>query len=272
MSANEPMRLRDPASEAPEQLRALLEAARHARPSAEEAAILEQRIAGVLGAPINGAEIATGAGKVSTAPAVLAAKLLSILGLLAVATLAAISIRARDREPQPAPPKPQPMLTAPATVADGDHAAPSASSIANERPPAPSAQRAQPRSPRKTRNPPPARPEPASGAPVVLEPKASAEAPRSDAEIVWIDAAHRALRTGDAEEALRLAERHAAEFEHGLLSEEREVIAIRALIALDRIDRASRRLSAFDRDHPLSAHRARLRGDLERGVKRRRIP
>jgi outer membrane protein assembly factor BamD (BamD/ComL family) len=60
------------------------------------------------------------------------------------------------------------------------------------------------------------------------------------------------------ESALSLAERHATRFPHGSLAQEREVIAIEALLRLGRGDAARVRADRFYRAFPRSAHRARI--------------
>lgn len=79
---------------------------------------------------------------------------------------------------------------------------------------------------------------------------------RQERELV--DAAGAALRAGHAAEALAAAERHAQRFPDGQLAEEREVVTIEALIALDRRDEARARGQRFHRRFPASPQRARI--------------
>jgi hypothetical protein len=78
-----------------------------------------------------------------------------------------------------------------------------------------------------------------------------------ESEIALLQAAQGALRDSPAS-ALGLADRHASHFPTGALAQEREVIAIEALLALDRRDKASERAARFARDFPNSAHLPRI--------------
>ncbi len=73
------------------------------------------------------------------------------------------------------------------------------------------------------------------------------------AEQVLLDAARVALGRHDAAEALRAADRHQRRFPSGKLAEEREAIAIQALILLERPDDARARADRFRRTFPGSA-------------------
>ena len=59
--------------------------------------------------------------------------------------------------------------------------------------------------------------------------------------------------------ALELAREHAARFHDGVLGEEREVIAIEALLVLHRRQEAEQRAQAFRQQFPESAHARRVR-------------
>jgi hypothetical protein len=63
--------------------------------------------------------------------------------------------------------------------------------------------------------------------------------------------------------ALRLANDHRARFATGLLREEREVVAIHALVRLGQVEQAERRAAAFERIHGRSLHAMRIRRVLE---------
>lgn len=98
---------------------------------------------------------------------------------------------------------------------------------------------------------------PAASANVVPQaPPAQQEAP-AESEISLLQAAKAALRD-DPAAALALADRHARRFAVGALAQEREVIAIEALVALGRADDARDRGARFERDFPQSAHRLRV--------------
>lgn len=70
------------------------------------------------------------------------------------------------------------------------------------------------------------------------------------AERALLDVARGALARGEATEALRAADRHASEYPSGALVEEREAIAIKALVALGRNDEARRRFKEMERRFP----------------------
>jgi hypothetical protein len=72
------------------------------------------------------------------------------------------------------------------------------------------------------------------------------------AERALLDVARAALARGEAAGALDAAERHRREYGDGALVEEREAIAIKALVALGRRDEAAQRLANLERTHPNS--------------------
>jgi hypothetical protein len=88
-------------------------------------------------------------------------------------------------------------------------------------------------------------------------PAADTAAATIDSEVSLVAPAQDALTT-NPQEALALAQRHAARFPHGTLEQEREVIAIEALLGLGRVDDAKARAARFFRSFPGSAHRARI--------------
>lgn len=72
------------------------------------------------------------------------------------------------------------------------------------------------------------------------------------AERALLDVARTALARGAPEEALEATQRHGREYAAGLLSEEREALAIRALMALGRRDEAKARAERFRARFPKS--------------------
>jgi hypothetical protein len=88
---------------------------------------------------------------------------------------------------------------------------------------------------------------------------------RADAEANLIESTRRALHS-DPSAALSLAAEHAREFPSGLLSVEREALAIRALVLLGRRKEAGIRLESFERVHPRSVHVSRLHAVLGDGA------
>lgn len=82
-------------------------------------------------------------------------------------------------------------------------------------------------------------------------------APKSDSalsEPALLEQARRVLGRSPGS-ALQLTQQHALHFPHGVLSQEREVIAIEALRRLKRTAEADQRAAAFARAYPSSAHR-----------------
>jgi hypothetical protein len=72
------------------------------------------------------------------------------------------------------------------------------------------------------------------------------------AERALLDVARTALARGEAGEALEAADRHRREYPDGALLEEREAIAIKALVALGRRDEAAQRLAHLEHNYPNS--------------------
>lgn len=72
------------------------------------------------------------------------------------------------------------------------------------------------------------------------------------AERALLDVARTALARGEAGDALAAADRHAKTYPDGALVEEREAIAIKALVALGRRDEARRRAGELERKYPNS--------------------
>ncbi len=67
-----------------------------------------------------------------------------------------------------------------------------------------------------------------------------------------LDPARAALAAGEPARALERANRHLRQFPGGVLSEEREAIAINALVRLSKFDQATRRAAAFRAHYPRS--------------------
>jgi hypothetical protein len=154
-----------------------------------------------------------------------------------------------------APPPPPAATIAPATEARDAvlptvRAAPSASAI--WRAPAPSAGSAAPGvaddAPVEA---------PRSGPPVTVEGARTSSPEDTESEAHLLARAEDALTSNPAG-ALALAELHATRFAHGVLGQEREVVAIRALLQLGRASEAKARAQRFASAHPGSAHRPRI--------------
>lgn len=100
----------------------------------------------------------------------------------------------------------------------------------------------------------PAVPSAAAPSPLRTPATASSSAPAvGESEAKLLERARRELGASPAL-ALTLANEHARRFPRGMLSQEREVIAIAALRRLGRIAEAEARAARFDRSYPNSAH------------------
>jgi hypothetical protein len=101
----------------------------------------------------------------------------------------------------------------------------------------------------------------ASSAPENVEPagppSGGAFATSLETEAHLLERAQDALAS-NAAQALALTQEHAARFPSGVLGQEREVVAIQALLKLGRVDEAKARGAAFVEAHPRSAHRRRV--------------
>jgi hypothetical protein len=102
-------------------------------------------------------------------------------------------------------------------------------------------------------------PAPAAGVDPDPSPAAAGAAPEAAAEPehALLQRAQDALR-GDPARALSLTDLHLARFPGGLLAQEREVIAISALLGMGRGAEARARAARFVAAFPASAHRRRL--------------
>lgn len=111
----------------------------------------------------------------------------------------------------------------------------------------------------------PARPVEGARGPVGMVPKVSSpaaavvevEVTDLDRELLLISMAQGALRS-DPSRALEVAAEHRAQFPSGQLAQEREVVAIEALVALGRREEAAARAEAFRAKWPGSAHVRRI--------------
>ncbi|WP_257457845.1 hypothetical protein [Archangium lipolyticum] len=274
MREREPVRLLEEGSEATPELRELLGAASLDEPSAEQLAGLAGKLGPLLG-PAGGAATA-GAATGTAAPAAsggLASvgatglKLKVLVGVAGMA-LAGVSFQAgRDFErehpraprverevsaPAPAPsatPAPEPVET-PVAPSPETIAAPMPEPV--EMPVAPSAKTSAVPAPRVSRP-------RAAGTPA---PAAAGERASADEELTLLESAYQALQRGDAAEALAEADRHAERFPAGALAQEREVLAIDALVRMGRRAEAGTRAEAFRKRYPTSTHGVRIQNLL----------
>ncbi|MBX3216391.1 MAG: hypothetical protein KF850_30410, partial [Labilithrix sp.] len=87
--------------------------------------------------------------------------------------------------------------------------------------------------------------------------QAAREETGPEAEVRLLERAQDALRARPAE-ALALADEHARRFPQGMLAQEREVIAIEALVKTGRASEANARASRFKARFPGSSHARRI--------------
>lgn len=88
-------------------------------------------------------------------------------------------------------------------------------------------------------------------------------APSEGDEIALLARAHDTLSTNPAA-SLALCKEHEARYAGGHFAQEREAVAIEALVYLHREDEARRRLTAFETKYPTSSHRVHLESLLPR--------
>ncbi|HTN90230.1 MAG TPA: hypothetical protein VL242_41430, partial [Sorangium sp.] len=98
---------------------------------------------------------------------------------------------------------------------------------------------------------------PSGGAPPSAGPPPAAAAGEAETEVQLLYRAQGAL-AADAGSALALTVEHARRFPTGALGQEREIIAIRALLALGRAAEARARAASLLERFPGSAYRGRL--------------
>jgi hypothetical protein len=164
-------------------------------------------------------------------------------GLVALVGLGAVIALRQPREAAPSAASARPIAVAPAATGSGPglqsplpqaSSSPPAGEVASgapDRPPATAPQK------------------PLVGG---TPPAARASNP-AQAEASLLEQARAALSASPAQ-ALRLAQQHAQQFPHGLLAQEREVIAISALRRLGRTTEADARAARFDARYPHSLH------------------
>jgi len=93
-----------------------------------------------------------------------------------------------------------------------------------------------------------------SAAPAVAAPSASFATPGAalEAERAMLDVARTALGRGDGPHALGACDDHGRKFPRGVLAEEREAIAVQALLLAQRTDDARARAERFRKSYPRS--------------------
>jgi hypothetical protein len=255
----DPLRLLDPGSDAPAWLRPSLEAGARDVPSAERLARIAARLPGGPAGPGGGdphTPHTPGSGPsaprlpaVPPIPSVLSgAAIGAALGLAVVGVGWLASPRA---EAPPLPARPVPSAAVTTTVSEPLRLGPAKT-------PAP-----RPRVPSERLEPLPggtAGPAASAG----LDPEGSATAagsesdlPVAEPESAILQRAQDALR-GSPARALALTDLHLARYPGGMLVQEREVLAISALLGMGRAAEARARATRFVTSFPASAHRRRL--------------
>ena len=83
-------------------------------------------------------------------------------------------------------------------------------------------------------------------------------APNPADEVKMLERAQDALRSGRYADALSLCNEHAKSYPNGMLAQEREVIAVEALVKTGRTAEAKARAESFKRRFPGSSHARRI--------------
>jgi hypothetical protein len=234
---NDPVRLRDPGSGAPDELRRLFAAGAEDLPTAAELGRLATRLGPVFEPPPSSSPITLAtAGKV-------AAVSTAVVG---AAVFFALNFGPHGSRPPDAPerwvpPESAPPESSPRPTTSGKGAANSAAPESGSAAPAPPSEAA----------------EPSSTAAASATAHAGSVNPRPESEAELLERARGSL-AGNPARALALTEQDRARFPSGVLAQEREVIAIEALKRLGRTDEAARRAADFERRYPGSAYRKKL--------------
>jgi hypothetical protein len=243
MTQRAPLRLSDATSDATPELRAAMRHARSGGPSAQQLERLMSGVIAQLPAPRPDAQAnpqATDASNVAPAGEALLA--LRWLIWIAIGAGAMLAVH-RALHPAPAP------------------VAPSHAAVAMpERAPAPARPEhvVRPEQPSQLEQAQPAADEAVRAAPAharVRRPAAPVQDP--GAEIALLQQARRALASAP-DQALALTQVHARSFPDGVFREEREALAVEALLALGRRAEANARVHALLERYPQSAYRRRI--------------
>lgn len=227
MSDVDPPRLLDPASGAPEDLRALFDASQRHLPTPAELERLASKLGSLLG-PTGGEP--TPSGGSGSGLAKLAAVTGALIGGAVLVSSLTDEVPRETREAPPATPQVEPA-TVPEPVAT--HAPP-----------------------RETAASPEATPTNVADEPSVV-PRAPERRASAELEVQVLERARRALAENPSR-ALALTTEHKLRFPGGVLAQEREVIAIEALRRLGRAEQARLRSEEFSKNYPGSAHRYKL--------------
>ncbi len=239
MSDSTTRRWLDPSSGATPGMRMLLESTAHDGPTDAERAALRRKLGEAL------AIVPAGPPPSAAPSSTLRPWMFALLALLLVGVLAALLGRHRlGLGPPPRVPEPLP----------------SAAITPSSSPPTPTTDPSKNKAPTASASAPPSAATLASSLASTTAPKPTASNSTSSVEdeIALVKRAYAALRNGDPQGALLLAGEHAKKFPAGMLTQEREVIAIDALVRLGRRAEAVQRANAFRKAFPSSAHLRRI--------------
>lgn len=239
MTEREPKPWRDEG--APPDVRAVLDASKDHEPGPDALAALEARLAAVLPAGALGVGAAAG-GKAGAAGAAgasagVGAKAMVVAAVIATGALGGGAWLASGGAGEP----PSGLPRAVPSVMSAPPSPPPPVSVAPEPPAVPP--------PSPSQAPAPAQPS---------APRAPVPVASSPPESALLADAQRALVGGEPARALALVDAHARAYPGGSLVQEREMLAIQALVAQGRRADAAARAAAFRRAYPGSTHLARL--------------
>jgi len=250
----DPLRWSEPESDAPRELAVGIHALRTGHGDDAQVAALRARLAPQLAAPTAAPATTAGASVASSLWIKLGGTLLlaGALGLYAFMHWPQREVeRAQRSVPQTAPAAEAVTATAqpPAAEASAPSAvpAPAVASAAAE----PAGQRSGVRAASKARR------------AHAVNPPSPATDPAPEAELALLQRAQSAIDR-EPRAALALAEQHSREHPSGVFSQEREMLAMEALVKLRRVPAALARAERFVRDYPTSPHNERVRALLER--------
>lgn len=243
-------------------VRELLESTEFDGPSDRQLEKLTARVAFLFDLPPGGGEGGGGGGgggpSAPAAPAGGAATVVATSGVVKAivaagvisvgAVVATVTLREPAAPPVPVVVAPPPVVAKAAPVPEPEPEPEPAPIVEPAKPPPPPVVR-----PTVVRAAPP---------PPPTETKPSPPPPAPDAELTQLDDAIAAARAGRPAEALKAVEAHAVSWPDSPLAQEREVIAIEALLSLGRRDDARSRLATFRSKWPTSTHLVRLESML----------
>lgn len=234
----EPLPLADPESEASDRVRALIQSSRRDVPTHEQLGALESRLAPLLWPAGGGGTGSSAPSPDSSAPTAVGMGAGAKVGaLLIAAALAGGGLFIVNRSHDAAAPA----------------AREPAGNVATKAPAAAVPENTQP-------NVEPQNAVPATPAPATSPRAGKAAAQPSEAELLY---AARASVETNPRQALKLVDEHRRRFPSGVLTQEREVIAIDALKRLGRSEEATERAERFKERYPDSAHRSKIDGYVQ---------